>query len=61
MKKAPTHVILQAGTGSMAAAITAYITNRYSGEREIPRVIIVEPKAAACLYDSAQSGTMKCV
>ena len=44
----PTHVFLQAGVGSMAAAVAAFMANYY-GER-CPKIIIVEPHTADCHY-----------
>jgi diaminopropionate ammonia-lyase len=52
--KSATHVFLQAGVGGFAAAVCAYLTNAL-GEAA-PRVIVVEPDKAACLYDSARNG-----
>ncbi|OWJ98299.1 diaminopropionate ammonia-lyase [Pseudomonas sp. A46] len=49
-----THVFLQAGVGGYAAAITAYLVNAL-GE-QVPRIIVVEPENAACLYESAIKG-----
>ena len=47
----PTHLFLQAGVGSMAAAVEAYFMNRF---REAPPLVtIVEAEAAACVYESA--------
>ncbi len=46
--KVPTHVFLQAGVGSMAAAVAAFLANYY-GERR-PKIIIVEPHTADCHY-----------
>lgn len=53
----PTHVFLQAGVGSMAAAIAAYFANVYGADR--PTVVTVEPNAADCLYRSAKAGDGK--
>ncbi len=50
----PTHVIVQAGVGSFAAAIVAFLANVYG--RAIPQVIVVEPTDAACFYRSAAAG-----
>ena len=50
----PTLVIVQAGVGSFAAAIVAFLANLYGSD--IPRVIVVEPTEAACLYRSASVG-----
>jgi diaminopropionate ammonia-lyase len=46
----PTHVFLQAGAGSLAAAIVAYFCN--FTDRPTPKFIIVELRAAPCLYES---------
>ncbi|HIU37321.1 MAG TPA: diaminopropionate ammonia-lyase [Candidatus Aphodousia faecigallinarum] len=47
----PTHVFLQAGVGSMAAAIAAFFANLYGDKR--PIITIVEPHGANCLYKTA--------
>ena len=52
----PTHVFLQAGVGSMAAGVAAYLTNLF---RDRPPVfVIVEAEAADCLHKTvaAQDG-----
>ncbi len=46
----PTHVFLQAGVGSLAASIVAYMCN--FTDRPTPKFIIVEPQGAPCLYES---------
>ena len=46
----PTHLFLQAGVGSMAAAIQAVLIERYGMQG--PRVIIVEPEGADCYFKS---------
>ena len=46
--KLPTHVFLQAGVGSMAAAVAAFMANYYGEKR--PKIIIVEPHTADCHY-----------
>ena len=46
--KIPSHVFLQAGVGSMAAAVAAFLANYY-GEN-CPKIIIVEPHTADCHY-----------
>ncbi len=48
--KQPTHILLQAGVGSMAAAVAAFFVNAMPASR--PRIIIVEPQAADCFYAS---------
>jgi diaminopropionate ammonia-lyase len=40
--------------GGFAAAVSAYLTNALGDHA--PRVIVVEPDKAACLYDSARNG-----
>jgi diaminopropionate ammonia-lyase len=50
----PTHVIVQAGVGSMAAAVIAYLASVY--EENPPQFIVVEPDAANCMFHSAQIG-----
>lgn len=51
---APTHVFLQGGVGGLAASVAAAL-RQYWGEQS-PRVIVVEPELAACLYESARRG-----
>ena len=55
--KAPTHLFLQAGVGSMAGCIEAYFQNTAPGEP--PLVTIVEPTEAACVYQSVLAGDGK--
>jgi len=52
---APTHVFLQGGVGGLAAAIAAAFRQHWGAAA--PRVVIVEPELAACLFVSAQNGT----
>ncbi|WP_085901128.1 diaminopropionate ammonia-lyase [Kiloniella majae] len=52
----PSHIFLQAGVGGMAAAMAGYFW-AHLGERR-PKIIIVEPETAACLYASAAEGTL---
>lgn len=47
----PTHVFLQAGVGSFAAAVQGYFAALWGAER--PRTAVVEPSLADCLYRSA--------
>ena len=47
----PTHILLQAGVGSFAAAILAYYVEKLGDKRPIS--IVVEPDKADCLYKSA--------
>ncbi len=55
----PTHIFLQAGVGSMAAAVTAFFANLYREDSEKPGIYIVEPDKADCLYRSALSGSLQ--
>lgn len=47
----PTHLILQAGVGSFAGSIMGYFIERMKAQA--PTIIIVEPRKADCLYQSA--------
>lgn len=49
----PTHVILQAGVGSLAAAVTGFYANRY-GTASCPTILIAEPTLAPALLESAR-------
>lgn len=51
---APTHVFLQGGVGGLAASVAAGLRQNYGADA--PRVIIVEPDLAACLFESARKG-----
>jgi diaminopropionate ammonia-lyase len=50
----PTHVFVQAGVGGLAAAVFAYLWERFGPHR--PTCIVVEPEQAACVYATAQQG-----
>lgn len=50
----PTHLFLQAGVGGMAAAVAAHAADLYGDA--IPRIIVVEPARAACLFESGKAG-----
>ncbi len=52
--RVPTHVFLQAGVGAMSGAITGFLANYYG--REQPRICIVEPNEADCVYRTAAAG-----
>lgn len=54
LEQVPTHVFLQGGVGGLAAGVVAGL-RQYWGDAS-PRVIIVEPDLAACLFESAKSG-----
>ncbi|MEP3778192.1 MAG: diaminopropionate ammonia-lyase [Shimia thalassica] len=49
----PTHVFLQGGVGGLAAAVTAVFYQHWG--KDAPRVVIVEPELAPCLFASAQA------
>ncbi|MGM9631455.1 diaminopropionate ammonia-lyase [Butyricicoccus sp.] len=51
----PTHVIIQAGVGSLAGAVIGYFANRYRDNP--PVMVVVEANAADCLYRSAEQAT----
>ncbi|MBN2470087.1 MAG: pyridoxal-phosphate dependent enzyme, partial [Anaerolineae bacterium] len=50
----PTHVLVQAGVGALAAATVGFYYQRFGPSR--PKTVVVEPAKAACLYHSAQQG-----
>ena len=47
----PTHILIQAGVGSLAGAVIGYFSNRFP--ENPPIMIVVEASAADCLYRSA--------
>ncbi|WP_298853176.1 diaminopropionate ammonia-lyase [uncultured Ruegeria sp.] len=51
---APTHVFLQGGVGGLAAAVAAALRQAWGDSA--PRVVVVEPLLAACLFASAKQG-----
>ena len=51
----PTHCFVQGGVGGFAAAVLAQLWEAYGEHR--PRLILVEPDRAACLYESARQGS----
>ncbi|HEX2117036.1 MAG TPA: diaminopropionate ammonia-lyase, partial [Alphaproteobacteria bacterium] len=51
---APTHVFIQAGVGGLAAAVCGHLWETLREKR--PRVVVVEPERAACLFESAAQG-----
>ena len=53
MEQAPTHIFLQAGVGSMAGAMAGFFTSLY-GENK-PKIIVVEPNKADCLFRTAKA------
>jgi len=50
----PTHVFLQAGVGAMAGAVSAGLAESFPENR--PLISIVEPHAAACVFESIEEG-----
>jgi diaminopropionate ammonia-lyase len=50
----PTHIFIQAGVGSLAAATIGFYASLFG--KESPRSVVVEPTRAACLFRSAQMG-----
>ena len=50
-----THVFLQAGVGGMAAGVVAGIAKYF---KRIPKIIIIEPKNAACVLESIDKQKM---
>lgn len=50
----PTHIFVQAGVGGMAAAVAARFWQRFGPGRF--RLILVEPRQAACWYHSLKAG-----
>jgi diaminopropionate ammonia-lyase len=49
----PTHVFIQAGVGGAAAAVSIQMRARFN---PAPKLVIVEPETAACLFESARAG-----
>lgn len=50
----PTHVFVQGGVGALAAAVCGYFWERFGATA--PRLVVVEPDGAACLFESARAG-----
>lgn len=50
----PTHIFLQAGVGAMAGAMTSFFADCYKEKR--PRIVIVEPDGADCIFRTAEAG-----
>jgi diaminopropionate ammonia-lyase len=53
----PTHIFVQAGVGSLAAAVQGYFASVFDEAR--PKTVIVEADQADCLYKSAKAGDGK--
>lgn len=54
----PTHVIVQAGVGAMAASVVGFYSAMFP--EDPPLFIVVEPDKAACVYESIAAGDGKC-
>ncbi|MGE7841645.1 diaminopropionate ammonia-lyase [Lysinibacillus sp. NPDC093712] len=54
LEEAPTHVFLQAGVGSFAGAIVAFLQQFY---RQKITFVLIEPDVANCFYESFKLGT----
>ena len=52
LQKVPTHIFLQAGVGSMSAAMTAFFVNVY--REHPPMIVLVELAQADCIFRSAK-------
>jgi len=53
-KGLPTHVFIQGGVGGLAAAVCAHLWETLADKR--PKIIVVEPEKADCLFQSALAG-----
>lgn len=56
-EKKPTHIFLQAGVGSFAAAVSGFFASVYGEER--PLITIVEPNEAACIFKTMKAADGK--
>ncbi len=54
LDEAPSHVFLQGGVGGLAAGVISGLVQHWGAAS--PRVVIVEPDLAACLFESARQG-----
>ena len=54
----PTHVIVQAGVGAMAASVIGFYTALFPNDP--PIFIVVEPNKAACIFESIKANDGKC-
>ena len=50
----PTHIFIQVGVGGLPAAIAAHCWETYG--KNCPKIILVEPENAACMYESLKNG-----
>ena len=54
----PTHVIVQAGVGALAASVVGFYTALFPNDP--PLFVVVEPEKAACVYESIKAGDNNC-
>ncbi len=61
MHDIPTHIFLQAGVGAMSGALAAFFADYFKEKK--PKIIIVEPDQADCIYRTAEAadGTVHAV
>jgi len=59
MTTPPTHVIVQAGVGGLAAGVMSAWWSALG--TQAPKFIVVESNRAACIYESLQANTLKAV
>ena len=52
----PTHLFIQAGCGGLAAAVAGHLWE--SWDRASPRVVVVEPERADCVWQSLEAGEL---
>jgi diaminopropionate ammonia-lyase len=52
----PTHIFIQAGVGGLAAAVAAHAHDVYGSV--MPKITVVEPARAACIFASAKAGRL---
>ena len=56
LERPPTHVLVPAGVGGLAAAVAAHALFTWGDSR--PRFIVVEPELSDCLFQSARQGRL---
>lgn len=49
----PTHIFLQAGVGALSGGVTGFFADYYKKDK--PKIIIVEPNKADCIFRTAQA------
>jgi diaminopropionate ammonia-lyase len=55
LESPPTHVLLQAGVGGMAAALAALFRRAWG---DVPEIVVVEPEAAPALLESVRAESL---